>query len=209
MNKKAVTRCSWAQGDNPLMTAYHDEEWGVPLHGDRKLFELLSLEGFQAGLNWAIVLAKRPAFRRAFDRFVPAKVAAFDEKRVEALMADAGIVRNRAKILATIGNAKALLAVAKECGSFETFVWSFVGGTPIVNRPKTAAGLPATSPQSDALSKALRERGFRFVGSTICYAFMQAAGLVDDHLAGCFRAPKTVAARRAAPARPKRRTAAR
>jgi DNA-3-methyladenine glycosylase I len=209
MNKKAVVRCSWAQGDNPLMTAYHDEEWGVPLHGDRQLFELLSLEGFQAGLNWAIVLAKRPAFRRAFDRFVPAKVAAFDEKRVETLMADAGIVRNRAKILATIGNAKALIAVAKECGSFDAFLWSFVGGTPLVNRPKTSADVPATSPQSDALSKALRERGFRFVGSTICYAFMQAAGLVDDHVAGCFRASKAAAARRAAPAPRKRRTAAR
>lgn len=209
MNKKAVTRCSWAEGDNPLMTAYHDEEWGEPLRGDRQLFELLSLEGFQAGLNWAIVLAKRPAFRRGFDRFQPAKVAAFDDKRVEALMADAGIVRNRAKILATIGNAKALAAVAKECGSFDAFVWSFVGGEPIVHRPKTSADVPATSPESDALSKALKERGFRFVGSTICYAFMQAAGLVNDHVANCFKAPKAAATRRAAPARSKQRTAAR
>ncbi|MGH7709628.1 MAG: DNA-3-methyladenine glycosylase I [Vulcanimicrobiaceae bacterium] len=181
------SRCAWADPTNEGYLRYHDEEWGVPLHDDRALFELLSLEAFQAGLSWATILNKRDAFRCAFDGFKPERIARYGTSDVERLLADAGIVRHRGKIESTIGNARALLA---QPGSFAEFVWSFVDGRPIVNRPASAADVPAHTGFSDRLSAALKARGFRFVGSTICYAFMQAAGLVDDHLAGCFRATR-------------------
>lgn len=187
MKERSIVRCPWAEGSSPRMVAYHDDEWGVPLHDDRALFELLSLEAFQAGLSWAIVLAKRDGFRSAFKNFAIERVAAFDDARVEALVADAGIVRNRSKIRATIGNATSALALATEFGSLDEYLWRFVGGTPIVRRPATMADVPATSAESDALSKDLRARGFRFVGPTVCYAHLQAAGLVNDHLVSCFR----------------------
>lgn len=177
-------RCAWV-GDDPEYVRYHDEEWGHPLHGDRPLFEKMSLEGFQAGLSWITILRKRPAFRAAFAGFEPAVVAAFDEADVERLMADAGIVRNRAKILATIGNARLVVAMAP--GELDALLWSFA---PETSRPRPAsfAEVPATTPASDAASRALRARGFRFVGSTTLYALMQSAGMVDDHVAGCWRA---------------------
>jgi DNA-3-methyladenine glycosylase I len=178
-----MTRCSWAT--SPLMIAYHDEEWGVPVHDDRRLFEFLVLEGAQAGLSWETVLRKRERYRKVFHDFDVARVARMRPARIETLMQDPGIIRNRAKIEATIGNAKAFLAVVKEFGSFDRYVWGFVGGKPIVNRPKTSGQIPADTPVSEALSKDLRRRGFRFVGPTIVYAFMQAVGLVDDHLATC------------------------
>jgi len=169
------------------MIRYHDTEWGVPLHDDRRLFEFLVLDAFQAGLSWAIVLKKREAFRRAFDDFDPRRVAKYDDRRVKALLADAGIIRNRVKIEATIANARAFLAVQREFGSFDHFIWQFTRGRTKKNRWRTLKQLPARSAESDAMSKDLKERGFRFVGSTICYAFMQAAGMVNDHLLGCFR----------------------
>lgn len=169
------------------MVRYHDEEWGVPLHDDRALFELLTLEGAQAGLSWEVVLKRRDGYRRAFDGFEIARVAAYGAEEVERLLADPGIVRNRAKVAATIGNAKAVLAVQAEFGTFDAFVWSFVDGKPVVNAPQDSAGIPAKTAVSEAMSKALTKRGFRFVGPTIMYAFMQAAGLVNDHLTGCFR----------------------
>lgn len=180
-------RCSWA-GDDPLMIRYHDEEWGVPVHDDRKLFEMLVLEGAQAGLSWTTILRKRESYRRALHGFDPKKIARYGEADVARLMGDEGIVRNRLKIASTIGNARAFLAIQKSHGSFDAFVWSFVGGAPIVNRPRAGAGVPARTAESDALSKALLKSGFKFVGSTIMYAFMQACGLVDDHAAECFRA---------------------
>jgi DNA-3-methyladenine glycosylase I len=172
------------------MVRYHDEEWGVPVHDRRALFELITLEGAQAGLSWSTILRKREGYRRAFAAFDPARVARFDDGRIERLMGDASIVRNRAKLESTVGNARALLALERELGSFDEFVWSFVGGRPLVTRRRGLGDVPASTPESDALSKALKARGFRFVGSTICYAFMQAAGLVDDHVAGCFRATR-------------------
>ncbi len=177
-------RCAWA-GTDPLYITYHDEEWGVPLHDGRRLFEMLILEGAQAGLSWITILRKRPAYRKAFDNFDPRKVARYDAKKKRALLADAGIVRNRLKIDAAITNARTFLDVQREFGSFDKYVWQFVGGSPIVNRRKTMKDVPATTPESDAMSKDLKERGFRFVGSTICYAFMQATGMVDDHIDGC------------------------
>jgi DNA-3-methyladenine glycosylase I len=183
------TRCTWA-GTNPLYVRYHDEEWGVPVHDDRKLFELLTLEGAQAGLSWITILRKREGYARAFSSFDPVKVARYDARKVARLMHDPSIVRNRLKIESTISNAKAFLAVQKELGSFDAYIWSFVGGSPKVNRPRSLGGVPARTPESDAMSKALKKRGFRFVGSTICYAFMQACGLVDDHVKGCFRASR-------------------
>jgi DNA-3-methyladenine glycosylase I len=177
-------RCAWA-GDDPLYVKYHDEEWGVPLHDDRRLFEMLTLEGAQAGLSWITILRKRPAYRRAFDRFDPAKVARYDAKKKRALMADAGIVRNRLKIESAITNARAFLDVQKEFGSFDAYIWQFVGGSPIDTPRKTMGDVPARTPESDAMSKDLKKRGFRFVGSTICYAFMQATGMVNDHLREC------------------------
>jgi len=178
-----MNRCPWPT--KPLDIAYHDTEWGVPLHDDRALFELLTLEGAQAGLSWSTVLAKRENYRRAFDHFDAEKISRYGAKKVAALMADAGIVRNRLKIAATIGNAKAFLAVQKEFGSFDRFLWTHVGGRPIVNRRHGRGDVPARTTESDALSKALLARGFKFVGTTICYAFMQASGMVNDHLITC------------------------
>jgi len=170
---------------DPLYVAYHDEEWGVPSRDDRHLFEMLVLEGAQAGLSWSTILAKRENYRRAFAGFDPAKVARFGARHVAKLLQDPGIVRNRLKIEGTVKNARAFLAVQREFGSFDRYVWHFVGGRPRVNRPRSLAAVPASTPQSDALSRDLKRRGFTFVGSTIMYAFMQATGLVDDHLADC------------------------
>lgn len=177
-------RCLWC-GEDPLYVAYHDEEWGVPSHNDRHLFEMLILEGAQAGLSWITILRKRPAYRRAFDRFDPKKIAEYKAPKLRELMNDAGIVRNKLKIDGTVKNAKAFLAVQAEFGSFHAYIWQFVGGKPIVSHLKPGERLPATTPESDAMSKALKKRGFTFVGSTICYAFMQATGMVNDHIAGC------------------------
>jgi DNA-3-methyladenine glycosylase I len=177
-----LKRCGWAT--TALGIAYHDREWGVPVHDDRVLFEFLLLEGAQAGLSWETILRKRDAYRKAFAGFDPRKVARFDASRKQKLMKDEGIVRNRLKIDSAVTNAKAFLAVQKEFGSFDAYVWRFVGGKPIVNRSNR---FPAKTGVSDALSKDLAQRGFKFVGSTICYAFMQAVGMVDDHLTGCFR----------------------
>ena len=181
-----MPRCPWA-GTDPLYVRYHDEEWGVPVRDDRKLFEMLILEGAQAGLSWITILRKRSAYRRAFDRFDAEKIARYDARRIRTLLADPGIVRNRLKIEGTVRNARAFLAVRDEVGSFDTYLWQFVGGRPRRNRPKTLTDVPATSPESDAMSRDLKTRGFTFVGSTICYAFMQATGMVDDHLIGCPR----------------------
>jgi len=183
-SKAATARCAWC-GTDPLYVEYHDTEWGVPQHDDRHLFEMLILEGAQAGLSWITILRKRPAYRKAFDRFDAKKIAAYTPAKLKSLMLDAGIVRNRLKIEGTVKNAKAFLAVQQEFGSFDAFIWQFVGGAPIVNRLKPGERLPATTPESDAMSKALRKRGFTFVGSTICYAFMQATGMVNDHVVGC------------------------
>ncbi len=178
-------RCSWAQDELPI--AYHDAEWGLPLHDDRALFELLILEGAQAGLSWITILKKRQAYRAAFDRFDARKVARYDEAKIAALLENEGIVRNRLKIRATVRNAQAFLVVQKEFGSFDAYVWQFVGGIPVQNRRRQMSDLPAKTEQSDAMSKDLLKRGFTFVGSTICYAFMQATGMVNDHLVTCFR----------------------
>ncbi len=181
-----TTRCAWPV--KPLDIAYHDAEWGVPLHDDRALFELLILEGAQAGLSWSTILAKRENYRRAFDGFDVEKISRYDARKVAALLADAGIVRNRLKIAATIGNAKAFLVVQKEFGSFDRYLWGFVPDRrPIVNRRRTMKDVPARTLESDTLSQALLARGFKFVGTTICYAFMQATGMVNDHLATCPR----------------------
>ncbi|HXS08679.1 MAG TPA: DNA-3-methyladenine glycosylase I [Candidatus Krumholzibacteria bacterium] len=180
------TRCSWAGATDPLMIAYHDEEWGVPSHDDRHFFEMLTLEGAQAGLNWRTILYKRDGYRRAFDNFDPRKVARYDARKVKSLLADPGIVRNRLKVASTIDNARAFLAVQKEFGSFDAYIWTFVGGKPIQNSWKSLSQIPAKTRESDAMSKDLKKRGFRFVGSTICYAFMQATGLVNDHALDCF-----------------------
>jgi DNA-3-methyladenine glycosylase I len=179
-----TTRCSWPSSE--LDIAYHDEEWGVPVHDDRVLFEFLTLEGAQAGLSWSTILRKRENYRRAFAGFDPKKVARFTAARKKLLMNDEGIVRNRLKIDSTVTNARAFLAVQKEFGSFDRYVWAFVGGKPLRNRRK-GKDIPARTLESDALSRDLKKRGFRFVGSTICYAFMQATGMVNDHLVGCYR----------------------
>ncbi|MCL5948994.1 MAG: DNA-3-methyladenine glycosylase I [Candidatus Bathyarchaeota archaeon] len=173
--------------DNPLYIRYHDEEWGVPVHDDQKLFEFLVLDGFQAGLSWWLILERREAFREAFDGFNPAKVAKYAAKDVERLMKTPGVVKNRAKILATITNAQQVLNVQKEFGSFDAFIWQFVNGKAIQNAFKDFSEMPAETEQSRAMSRELKKRGFKFVGPTICYAFMQAAGLVNDHLVDCFR----------------------
>jgi DNA-3-methyladenine glycosylase I len=183
--KNTPARCPWPKTE--LDVAYHDEEWGVPLHDDRALFELLILEGAQAGLSWSTILKKRANYRRAFDRFDARKIARYDDRKVAALLADPGIVRNRLKVAATITNARAFLAVQKEYGSFDRYLWSFVGGKPILNHRRTMQDVPARTPESDALSKDLLKRGFKFVGSTIIYAFMQATGMVNDHLVTCPR----------------------
>lgn len=179
-----MTDCTWP-GNDKLMLAYHNDEWGVPLHDDTKLFEFMVLDAFQAGLSWKIVLYKRENFRRAFDNFDVRKIAQYDEERIQQLMQDVSIVRNQSKIRATVGNAKAFLTICEEFGSFDKYIWQFTGGTTIDNHPVSNADIPAKSPESDAMSKDLLSRGFKFVGSTICYAFMQAAGMVNDHLEGC------------------------
>jgi DNA-3-methyladenine glycosylase I len=182
---RPVERCAWARDE--LSIDYHDNEWGVPLHADRALFEFLVLEGAQAGLSWSTILRKRPAYRRAFDRFDPRKVAGYGEAKIAELLANEGIVRNRLKVRSAIRNAEAFLAVQKEFGSFDRYIWRFTGGRPLENRWRRLEQVPARTPQSDAMSKDLTKRGFTFVGSTICYAFMQAVGLVNDHLVTCFR----------------------
>ena len=186
MARKPVHRCTWAGADDPLMIAYHDEEWGRPVHDDRLLFEMLTLEGAQAGLSWRTILHKRENYRRAFAGFDPRKVAKFTAKDEARLMADTGIVRNKLKIAATIQNAKMVLAAQKEFGSFDAYIWSFVGGKPIANKIENLRDVPAKTAASDAMSKALGKYGFKFVGSTICYAFMQATGMVNDHEIKCF-----------------------
>jgi DNA-3-methyladenine glycosylase I len=180
-------RCPWVNMNDPLMLAYHDEEWGVPVHDDRKMFEFMVLEGAQAGLSWSTVLNKRENYRRAFAGFDPKRVAAFDEKKVERLLSDAGIIRNRRKIESTVSNAKAFLEVQSEFGSFDSYIWSFVGGEPIHNRRKSLSQIPVTSPIARKLSADLVKRGFRFFGPIICYSHMQAVGMVNDHLVDCFR----------------------
>ena len=178
-------RCHWAKND--LAIHYHDTEWGVPLHDDRGLFEFLILEGAQAGLSWDTILRKRDAYRDAFDNFEPAKVARYSEAKMARLLKNEGIIRNRLKIASSVANAKAFLAVQKEFGSFDAYIWKFVGGKPIVNKPKGLVDVPAKTEISDVISKDLKKRGFNFVGSTIMYAFMQATGMVNDHLTTCFR----------------------
>jgi DNA-3-methyladenine glycosylase I len=180
-----VVRCAWAR--DPLSIDYHDREWGVPLHDDRALFEFLILEGAQAGLSWSTILRKRPAYRVAFQRFDPRKVARYDEAKIATLLANDGIVRNRLKIAASVRNAQAFLAVQKEFGTFDRYIWQFVGGQPRQNRWRRSEDLPARTAESDAMSKDLVKHGFTFVGSTICYAFMQAVGMVNDHAVNCFR----------------------
>ena len=196
-----IRRCSWPRTE--LDIAYHDQEWGVPEHDDRALFELLTLEGAQAGLSWSTILKKRDAYREAFANFDAAQVARFTPARVERLMANAGIVRNRLKIESTITNASAFLRVEEAEGSFDRYVWRFVGGTPLQSHRRRHGEIPATTPESDAMSKDLKKRGFRFVGSTICYAFMQAAGMVNDHTTDCFRYGE-LSGERAGPARSRR-----
>lgn len=179
-------RCAWA-GSDPLYIAYHDHEWGVPVHDDRLLFEFLILEGAQAGLSWSTILKKRENYRAAFDQFDPTAIARYDEAKVGALLNNPGIVRNRRKIEATIINARAFLEIQEQFGSFDTYAWEFVGGKPIQNAWKSLQEIPANTPESGAMSKALLQRGFKFVGTTICYAFMQAVGMVNDHTIDCFR----------------------
>ena len=183
--QNARVRCAWPS--SAISIAYHDREWGVPLRDDRKLFEFLVLDAAQAGLSWEIVLRKREGFRAAFDNFEPDKIARYDEKKIRELLADTRIIRNRLKIESAISNARAFLAVQEECGSFAGYIWQFVGGKPKINACRSPKDIPVTSAESDAMSKALKRRGFRFVGSTICYAFMQAAGMVNDHFVNCFR----------------------
>jgi DNA-3-methyladenine glycosylase I len=182
-----VTRCDWAAGGDELMLAYHDAEWGVPSHDDRHLFEMLTLEGAQAGLSWSTILRKRDGYRNAFSGFDPQAVARFTEKDVERLLADPGIVRNRLKVESTVANAARVLETQASEGSFDAYLWSFVDGEPIVNHWKALDELPAETDLSRALSKDLKRRGFRFIGPTVCYAFMQTVGMVDDHTVGCFR----------------------
>ncbi|MGG1599014.1 MULTISPECIES: DNA-3-methyladenine glycosylase I [Paenibacillus] len=181
-----VCRCRWVNED-PLYIQYHDEEWGVPVHDDRKLFEMLILEGMQAGLSWYTVLKKRERYREAFDGFDPAIVARYDEAKLDELLADPGLIRNRLKMRAAVTNAQAFLKVQEEFGSFDRYIWSFVGGKTIRNAWRSLQEVPASTPESDAMSKDLKKRGFTFVGSTICYAFMQAVGMVMDHTTDCFR----------------------
>jgi DNA-3-methyladenine glycosylase I len=179
-------RCDWSLS-TAAYRAYHDLEWGEPLHDDRRLFELLVLEGAQAGLSWRTILEKRAGYRRAFDRFDARKIARYDARKIAALLKDSGIVRNRLKVEATVHNARAYLEAKREFGSFDAFIWSFVGGRPIRNARRALRDVPARTAESDAMSKELKRRGFKFVGSTICYAFMQASGMVNDHLVDCFR----------------------
>ena len=181
-----LQRCAWA-GSDPLMQAYHDEQWGVPVHDERMLFEMLSLEGAQAGLSWSSILQRRAAYQLLFDNFEPEVVARYDEAKIAALLADARIIRNRAKIRSVVSNAQAFLQVQADCGSFAQYLWDFVDGQSRLNCFKNMEEVPAETPESWALAADLKRRGFRFVGPTICYAYMQSCGLVDDHVAGCFR----------------------
>jgi DNA-3-methyladenine glycosylase I len=194
-----LKRCEWAPLDNPAYLAYHDEEWGVPAHDDTRLYEMLVLEGAQAGLSWSTILKKREGYRHAFSGFDPGKVARFDSRRVEGLLADPSIVRNRLKVLSAISNAQAVLRVQEEDGSLDSYVWSFVGGAPKVNRFRTLGDIPAETAESAAMSKDLKRRGFTFVGPTVCYAFMQACGLVMDHVASCYRYTELAALARKPP----------
>jgi DNA-3-methyladenine glycosylase I len=184
-NSAERVRCAWA--NNELAIPYHDEEWGVPVHDDRKLFEFLILEGAQAGLSWNTILNKRENYRKAFDRFDPARVARYDRKKTQQLLRDPGIVRNKLKVASAVENAKAFLRVREEFGSFDRYIWQFTGGEPRVNKRKSMSQVPARTGESDAMSKDLKRRGFNFVGTTICYAFMQAVGMVNDHIVICFR----------------------
>tara|TARA_R110002094_G_scaffold86565_3_gene90337 strand:+ start:90 stop:749 length:660 start_codon:yes stop_codon:yes gene_type:complete len=184
-----LQRCDWCLSSE-LYRTYHDQQWGVPLHDEQQLFEFLILEGAQAGLSWITILKKREHYRKVYDNFDPVKVAAYGVDKVEALLADPGIVRNRLKVRSSISNAQAFLAIQQEFGSFDCYIWSFIGGSPQVNRWASMAALPAQTPESEAMSKALKKRGFRFVGPTICYAFMQATGMVNDHLLNCHRHPQ-------------------
>ena len=183
---KIKKSCTWPS-NNPLMIDYHDREWGVPLHNDRKLFEYMILDAFQAGLSWSTIINKRKNFRKAFDNFDPVKISKYNEKKIKLLMNDAGIIRNNLKIRAAVTNAKTFLEVKKEFGTFDRYIWQFTGGKTIHNKWKTLKELPAKTKESDAMSKDLIKRGFKFVGSTICYAFMQAAGMVNDHIVSCWR----------------------
>ena len=182
-----MKRCGWAPVDNASYLAYHDEEWGVPVHDDRRLFEMLTLEGAQAGLSWSTILNKREGYRRAFSNFNPGTVARFSGRKVDRLLADPSIVRNRMKVESTVANARQVLTVQEEDGSLDAYLWSFVGGAPKVNRFRSLGDIPPETPESTAMSKDLKRRGFRFVGPTVCYAFMQACGLVLDHVASCYR----------------------
>jgi DNA-3-methyladenine glycosylase I len=185
MSPNQITRCAWAR--NEFSIQYHDEEWGIPVHDDRIWFEFLILEGAQAGLSWDTILRKRKAYRVAFDNFDPAKIARYNQRKLESLMKNDGIIRNRLKIASAVSNARAFMDVQEEFGNFDKYIWQFVDGKPKVNYPRMLKDIPARSLESDEMSKALRKRGFKFVGSTICYAFMQATGLVDDHEISCFR----------------------
>jgi DNA-3-methyladenine glycosylase I len=191
----APERCPWC-GSDPLYTAYHDSEWGVPVHDDRTWFEFLTLEGAQAGLSWLTILRKRENYRKAFDGFDVQKVARYTPARIEKLLQNEGIVRNRLKVESTVSNAKAFIAVQKEFGSFDAYMWQFVDGKPVINRPKTLKDVPASTPLSDRISKDMKKRGFRFVGSTIIYAQLQATGVVNDHLVGCHRHPDNAGRKR-------------
>lgn len=186
-----ANRCAWS-GSDPLYIAYHDEEWGVPVHDDRKLFEMLCLEGAQAGLSWITILRKREHYRTAFDHFDAEKIADYDDEKVAELLQNPGIVRNRLKVRGFIQNARAFLQVQEDFGSFDAYIWRFVDGAPIVNHWRTLSEVPAQTPEAQAMSKDLKKRGFTFVGPTICYAFMQATGLVNDHLVDCFRHPRSM-----------------
>lgn len=187
MNDSKIKRCTWVPADDRLYTEYHDREWGVPLHDDRKIFQFLILEGFQAGLSWRTVLYKRENFKAALDRFDPEKIAGYQQKKINRLLDDAGIIRNQLKIRAAVTNARAFLKVKDEFGSFDDYIWRFVDGRPIKNHWRRVSDIPARTDVSDRLSRDLQNRGFKFVGSTICYAHMQATGMVNDHLVGCFR----------------------
>ena len=186
ISEGAIVRCDWAAG-HPLLAEYHDREWGVPVHDDRKLFEFLVLDAFQAGLSWLTILKKRENFRKAFDGFDLERICRYDESRIARLLQDAGIIRNRLKVESTVGNARCFLRVQEEFGSFDRYIWQFTGGRTRVNAFESQDRIPARTRESEAMSRSLRKRGFRFVGPTICYAFMQAAGMVNDHLTGCFR----------------------
>lgn len=186
MSTTSLTRCAWC-GTDPLYVAYHDEEWGVPQHDDRKLFEAVILDGFQAGLSWLTVLKKRENFRQAFDHFDAEKIARYEEPKLQALLQDTGIIRNRLKVYGAVKNAKAYLKVQEEFGSFDRYIWQFTDGRTIVNARQSMADVPASTPESDAMSKDMKKRGFTFCGTTICYAFMQAVGMVNDHVVDCFR----------------------